>query len=170
MRLQFIALPAAVALLAAGVATAQDAPVVKTVTVAGKGGASAGSATLTAAPKGVIIRLELSGLTPGWHGAHLHEKGDCSAADFTSAGGHVHGAAPATHGLLNPGATEMGDLPNVFAGADGKVNAELYTTSVTLAALTDADGSSIVVHASPDDHKTQPIGGAGARVACAVIK
>lgn len=170
MRLHHFAAPAAIALLVAGAAIAQDAPVTRTVTVSGKDGARAGSATLTAAPKGVIIRLELSGVTPGWHGAHLHEKGDCSAADFTSAGTHVHGPAPVTHGLLNAGATDMGDLPNVFAGADGKVSAELYTTSVTLAALLDADGSSVVIHASPDDHKSQPIGGAGARVACAVIK
>ena len=170
MRLRHFAVPAAIALLCAGVAGAQDIASVKTVTVTGKDGARAGLATRTAAPKGVIIRLERSGLTPGWHGAHLHEKGDCSAADFTSAGAHVHGSMPVTHGLLNAGATDMGDLPNVFAGADGKVNAELYTTSVTLAALLDADGSSVVVHASPDDYKSQPIGGAGARVACAVIK
>ena len=80
------------------------------------------------------------------------------------------------HGLLNPEANDSGDLPNVFAGADGSATAEAYSTLVSLKgaggrpALLDADGSSIVVHASPDDHTTQPIGGAGARAACGVFK
>jgi Cu-Zn family superoxide dismutase len=81
-----------------------------------------------------------------------------------------------THGLLNPAANDSGDLPNVFAGADGSATAEAYSTLVSLKgaggrpALLDADGSSIVVHANPDDHTSQPIGGAGARAACGVFK
>ena len=58
----------------------------------------------------VLLRVEARGLTPGWHGMHLHAKGDCSKSDFTSAGPHVHGPAAAVHGLLNPAATETGDL------------------------------------------------------------
>jgi len=79
------------------------------------------------------------------------------------------------HGLLNPDANESGDLPNLYVGADGKGATEVFTTYVSLdgqggrAALQDDDGSAIVIHASPDDHMAQPIGGAGARVACAVI-
>ena len=79
------------------------------------------------------------------------------------------------HGLLNPDANEAGDLPNVFVAADGTANAEIFTTFVSLGGvdgrqdLTDKDGSAIVVHANADDHKTQPIGGAGARIACGVI-
>lgn len=136
-----------------------------------------GMASLTDAPKGVLIKLEVSGLTPGWHGLHFHEKGDCSAADFTSAGAHVHGGGvPAVHGLLNPAANDSGDLPNLFVGADGKGTVELFSALVSLKtgggrpALLDADGSAIVIHANPDDHKAQPIGGAGARVACGVIR
>src|SRR5690606_31804307 len=69
----------------------------------GNDGSAKGTVTVTAAPKGVVLRIEASGLTPGWHGAHFHEKGDCSDAKFTSAGSHVHGAVPkVVHGLLNP--------------------------------------------------------------------
>jgi Cu-Zn family superoxide dismutase len=123
-----------------------------------------------------VLRLQLKGLTPGWHAAHFHEKGDCSAAGFTSAGGHIHGAATVVHGLLNPAANDSGDLPNVFAGADGTATVEAFSPFVSLSgaggrpALLDADGSAVVIHANPDDYKTQPIGGAGARVACGVVK
>jgi Cu-Zn family superoxide dismutase len=129
-----------------------------------------GNVTVTAAPKGVLIRVDATGLTPGWHGIHLHEKGDCSPDTFTNAGAHVHTMTPATHGLLNPGGNDLGDLPNIFAAADGSAHAELFTQSVMLPALMDADGSAVVIHAAPDDYNTQPIGGSGARVACAIIK
>jgi len=139
-------------------------------------GTRAGTVTVTAAPKGVILRIEATGLTPGWHGAHFHEKGDCSAPKFTSAGSHVHGETPVVHGLLNPQANDAGDLPNIYVGADGTATVELYSTLVSLGEgsdlppLLDADGASLVIHANPDDYSTQPIGGAGDRVACAVIK
>ncbi|MBU4435594.1 MAG: superoxide dismutase family protein [Alphaproteobacteria bacterium] len=139
-------------------------------------GKDAGTITLTEAPHGVLLRLALKGLTPGWHGAHFHEKGDCGAPDFKSAGSHVHTAANVVHGLLNPDGNDNGDLPNLYVGADGMVTAELFSPMVSLhgaggrPALLDADGSAVVVHASPDDYMTQPIGGAGARVACGVVK
>ncbi len=150
-------------------------PASVTVPILGPQGQAMGSATLTEGPRGVLVRVEAKGLTPGWHGLHFHEKADCSSADFKSAGGHMHDAMPVAHGLLNPAANETGDLPNLFAGADGVANAEVFSTLVSLGAegrgrLLDADGSALVIHASPDDHLTQPIGGAGARVACAVIK
>ena len=152
-----------------------------TVDIKGAGGKSVGKATLTDAPDGVIIRIEMAAgsLTPGWHGIHLHEKGDCSDAAFTNSGGHVgHGMNNKQHGLLNSAGPEFGDLPNIYAPNKAPIGAELFTTLVTMgdtpsagrAPLQDTDGSAIVIHASPDDGKTQPIGGAGARVACAVIK
>jgi Cu-Zn family superoxide dismutase len=149
-------------------------PAALTVQIKGPMGQAMGAATLTEAPGGLLIRIEVSGLTPGWHGLHFHEKGDCGAADFKSAGAHTHDAAPAVHGLLNPAANETGDLPNLFAGADGSAKAEVFTTRVSLSrsgagALLDGDGSALVIHAAPDDHLSQPIGGAGARVACAAI-
>ena len=166
-------IPALVAVVVALPALAGPASV--TVPILGPKGEAMGSATLTQGARGVLMRVEATGLTPGWHGLHFHEKADCSSADFKSAGGHMHDAAPVAHGLLNPDANETGDLPNLFAGADGVAKAEVFSTLVSLTtgdrgALLDADGSALVIHASPDDHLTQPIGGAGARVACAVIK
>ena len=152
--------------LAASAAAAQSV----TVDLKTGSGASAGKATLTEAPKGVLVRVEARGLTPGWHGLHFHEKADCSKADFTSAGAHTHGADKAVHGLLNPAANETGDLPNLYATADGTANAEVFSSLTTLKALQDADGSALVIHAAADDHQAQPIGGAGARVACGEIK
>jgi len=157
--------------LAAALTLAASAAGADPVTVELKtgAGASAGKATLTDAPKGVLIKVEAKGLTPGWHGLHFHEKADCSKADFTSAGGHTHGGGDRVHGLLNPKANETGDLPNLYAGADGVGNAEVFSALTTLKALQDADGSAVVIHAAPDDHLAQPIGGAGARVACGEI-
>jgi Cu-Zn family superoxide dismutase len=156
------------AALLATAATAQ--PAATTADLKNGSGATIGKVTLTPAPKGVLLRVETKGLTPGWHGLHLHEKADCSKSDFTSAGGHTHGAAKPVHGLLNPSANETGDLPNLYVDAQGVGNTEAYTSLVTLASLKDADGSSVVIHAGPDDHTSQPIGGAGARVACAEVK
>ncbi len=142
----------------------------------GADGAAHGSITVTEAPKGVLLRVEAKGLTPGWHGMHFHEKGTCEAPKFTSAGPHVHASTPVVHGLLNPNANDAGDLPNLFVGADGTATVELFSPLVSLGAdkgkpaLLDADGSALVIHAHPDDYQSQPIGGAGDRVACAVIK
>ena len=142
----------------------------------GAGGAARGTVTLTPGPKGVLLRIEAKGLPAGWHGAHFHEKGDCSDAKFTAAGAHVHAVTPAIHGLLNAEASDAGDLPNIFVGADGSATVELYSTLVTATgdashpALLDADGAALVIHANPDDYKSQPIGNAGDRIACAVLK
>ena len=159
---------AAVATLIAGVVHA--APATVTSELKNSTGQIVGAVTVTEAPKGVLMRVDVKGLTPGWHGMHFHDKGDCSKSDFTSAGPHVHGSAPAVHGLLNPAATETGDLPNIHVGADGAASAEVSSNLITLTSLRDADGSAVIVHANPDDQMSQPIGGSGARVACAVIK
>ena len=119
------ALVALAATLFAGTATAADAPANQRIELKNSAGAAIGTATLANAPKGVLLRIELKGVAPGWHGLHFHEKGDCSKSDFTSAGGHVHGGPTMVHGLLNPDANEAGDLPNIFVTADGSANAEL---------------------------------------------
>ena len=138
-------------------------------------GATVGRAVLTQGPSGLLIRIEADGLTPGWHGMHIHAVGDCTAP-FTTAGGHVnHGDPKASHGLLNADGPDDGDLPNLFADAEGHAHAEVFTTRARIARdgpgqwLWDADGSALVIHANPDDHNSQPIGGAGDRVACAVL-
>lgn len=187
MRLAPLAATLALALLAGACAgaAAHERAVVETRAAVGdfgeaallnNAGARIGRAVFTQGPTGVLIRVEAEGLTPGWHGIHLHAVGVCEGP-FTTAGGHInhhHGPA-APHGLLNPEGPDDGDLPNVFAGADGRVMAEVFTPRARLAAngpgqwLLDEDGSAIVIHASADDHASQPIGGAGARVACGVI-
>ncbi len=167
-----ILLLASIALIAAAPASTS-----RTYALKGAAGDMIGQVTLTDAPKGVILRVEAHGLTPGWHAVHFHEKADCSDAMFKSAGGHVHMISPAVHGLLNPEANDLGDLPNLFIGADGMGTAEIFSpfvamqaTAPTRASLLDADGSALVIHAKPDDYMTQPIGGAGERVACAEIR
>lgn len=139
-------------------------------------GVTVGRAITTQGPRGLLIRIEAEGLTPGWHGIHLHAVGDCSDAGFKLSGGHVnHADHNKPHGLLNPDGPDAGDLPNVFADGQGRVRAEVFTTRARIAAdgpgeyLWDADGSAIVIHANADDHQTQPIGGAGDRVACGVL-
>jgi Cu-Zn family superoxide dismutase len=170
-----IAFAIAAGLVAATAAVAADAPKSAHVELKSGTGQSLGHAMLTDAPNGVLLRIEAKGLPPGWHGLHFHEKADCSKADFTSAGGHVHDKPTVVHGLLNPDATEAGDLPNLYVAADGSANAEIFSSYVSLggaagrASLTDADGSALVIHAAADDHRTQPIGGAGARIACGAI-
>ena len=133
-------------------------------------GASAGSVDILSAPKGLLLKVDAKGLTPGWHAIHLHEKGDCSDAAFKMAGAHTHAGTPAVHGLLNPAANDTGDLVNIYAAADGTAKADILTTLTTMAPLHDADGSAIVIHAKADDYTTQPIGGAGDRVACGAFK
>jgi len=174
MRKTLIPFAASTALLAAasGALAAQTAH----VDLVGLGGKQVGAATLTEAPNGVLMRVEAKGLPPGWHGLHFHETGDCSKPDFSSAGAHIHAMPAHVHGLLNPAANEAGDLPNLFVSADGAGQAEFFTAQVSLtgqgarAKLLDADGAALVVHASADDHQSQPIGGAGGRIACGVIR
>lgn len=133
-----------------------------------------GRAVLTQGPTGLLIRIEATGLTPGWHGVHIHTTGRCDAP-FTSAGGHINHPTAVPHGLLNPDGPDDGDLPDIFADTEGRVNAEVFTSRARIAAtgpgqwLWDADGAALVIHAGVDDHRTQPIGGAGARVACGVM-
>ena len=138
-------------------------------------GASIGSIALRGSAAGVVLRVTLKAgsLTPGWHGVHLHAVADCSDAEkFLNAKAHINHDNK-KHGLLNAEGPDNGDIPNVFAAADGSVNAELFTPFAKLTGangLQDADGSAFVIHAAEDDHSTQPIGNAGARVGCAVIK
>ena len=159
-----------------GLVSAQTAPEVRTSSLKDANGQVIGQVTVTAVPNGVVLRVQAKGLAPGWHGMHFHEKADCSDPAFKLAGGHVHAKTPVVHGMLNADFNDAGDLPNLYVNADGSATVELYSTLVTLhdsgarPALLDADGSALVIHANPDDYRSQPIGGAGARVACAPIQ
>lgn len=145
----------------------------------GADGAETGSADLSEGPAGVLIRIEVEGLAPGWHGVHFHATGDCSDEKFMSSGGHINHLLKAEekpHGLLNPQGPDFGDLPNLYVAEDGTGKAEMFSGLVSFdgaggrAMLFDADGSAIVIHEGADDHASQPIGGAGARIACVVLE
>lgn len=138
-------------------------------------GKSVGTITAQKGPEGLLLTVDLKDLPPGPHGFHVHAVGDCSDHDhFEKAGGHVR-ESDDKHGLLNPEGPEPGDLPNLIVHADGTVKAEIYAPDLEIGGddeenVLDADGSAFMIHANPDDHKTQPIGGAGERIACGVIK
>ncbi len=147
-------------------------------------GAPTGHVILTNTPRaGVLIRVDLTGLSEGWHALHLHKVGDCRdfADGFKASGSHVD-PDDQPHGLLNIYGPERADMPNIYAGADGHATAEMFNGTVALFAseasaaqagpfpLVDDDGFAIIVHESADDHLTQPIGGAGKRIACAAIR
>jgi len=140
----------------------------------GNDGKEIGKVTLRGGSGPTVLRITIpaGAVTPGWHGVHFHAVGDCSDHEkFQASKSHVnHGGKK--HGLLNPEGPDAGDLPNVFAAADGSVNAEVSSPTPLTGAegLRDADGSAFVMHAGEDDHASQPIGGAGARIGCAVIK
>jgi len=137
----------------------------------GPDGASMGTVTLTQVPSGVLVSADVHGLSAGGHGFHIHSVGAC-APDFTAAGGHFDPDATG-HGLMINDTPHPGDLPNIYAGADGTARADVLTDAVTLDAgadhsLFDADGSAIIIHAKPDSYGEEP--GAGDRVACGVTE
>jgi len=137
-------------------------------------GKTIGRAFFYEGPRGMLMRIEAGQLTAGWHGVHIHAKGLCEGPKFESAGGHYNPDGK-SHGLLHPQGAEAGDLPSFFVEASGVGRTSLYTDLVSARgtggrpALLDADGSSVVIHAGPDDQSTQPSGGSGDRVACGVI-
>jgi superoxide dismutase, Cu-Zn family len=135
-------------------------------------GQSVGTATLTQVGGAVRILLEAKGLSPGLHAMHVHAVGKCDPPDFTSAGAHFNPTGK-QHGALNPQGSHAGDLPNLNIAADGSGRLETTTEQITLGtgstSLWDTDGSALVIHAAPDDFKTDPTGNAGGRIACGVI-
>ena len=133
------------------------------------GSGTTGAATFTQSGDKVTMKLDVSGATPGEHGAHIHENGDCSAADASSAGGHWNPATK-THGSADP-AHHLGDLGNITIGQDGK-----GSLTVTKEAWMIGDGSpqdvvgkALVIHGGQDDLMTDPAGNSGNRAACGVI-
>ncbi len=124
-----------------------------------------GQAKLSQAEKGVQVNLEASGLTPGKHGFHLHEKNFVNN-DFKTAGGHFNPGSK-KHGHDNPEGHHMGDFPNLVVAADGTLHAELTLEDVTLEKGKDQSvwGKSFIIHAAEDDYKTDPSGNSGDRIA-----
>ncbi len=131
-------------------------------------GIAVGRATAREATGGLRITLDVTGLTPGTHGAHVHATGRCDAPDFMTAGGHWNPTGT-KHGSLNPAGPHEGDLPNLVIGADGRGTLGITIPGATLDGLLDADGSAIVIHSAIDDLMTDPSGNSGARIACGVF-
>lgn len=134
-------------------------------------GTSGVTGTVTFSRRGTQITatLDLRGLRPGAHGLHIHERGDCSAADGSSAGGHFN-PTNMQHGNPASGPHHAGDLPMITADRNGRARLTTRISGVTLDQGDNAIiGRAVVVHADPDDYATQPAGNSGARIACGVI-
>jgi superoxide dismutase, Cu-Zn family len=139
----------------------------------GLGAEVAGALSLVPAEgDAVVVTGLVTGLAPGSvHGFHIHEKGDCSSPDFKSAGEHFN---PTSQPHGNPGtpAHHLGDVPNLTANNDGRADVNARVEGVTLGSggTNDLVGKAFVVHAKPDDYKTQPSGDSGDRIACGVVE
>lgn len=135
-----------------------------------QGSSTTGTVMLMSMGDGVHFSGVISGLAPGAHAVHVHEKGDCSAPDAASAGGHFNPTS-ANHGAPDAIPHHAGDLGNVVAGADGRAEINNHANGVSLQpGANSINGRAVIVHAAADDFKTQPTGNAGGRVACGVIQ
>ncbi|MBA4765756.1 MAG: superoxide dismutase family protein [Erythrobacter sp.] len=135
-------------------------------------GVPVGTAQLLSNGQTLSLAMAATGLEPGEHGFHLHTTGRCDAPDFTSAGGHLNPLGR-EHGSLNPEGQHLGDMPNLVVGTSRTGSIEIDIGPDTPAYrdyLFDADGTAIVIHAGPDDYRTDPAGDAGSRVACGVLR
>ena len=137
-----------------------------------KDGKLVGRADFHEVADGVLVRLDVKGLTPGLHAVHVHTVGKCEAPGFASAGGHFNPGGK-KHGLKSPDGAHAGDLPNMLVAKDGSGRFEALTDAITLKAgsnsVFDADGSALVIHVGVDDYVTDPTGNAGDRAACGLI-
>ncbi len=173
----FVTAAFAAAILAplAGCETAREPDGGPPMPLINSSGQSIGTVRAWQTTGGVGLRIEASGLPHGIHGLHVHAVGRCDPPDFQSAGAHWNPAAR-KHGFRNPAGPHAGDLPNVEVAANGALgatvtlpNASLTAPPSTAGALIDADGASLVIHATADDYATDPSGNSGARIACAVL-
>lgn len=143
------------------------------VNLAGASGSIvSGQLSITPMGDGIHFRGELGGFKPNsTHAIHIHEKGDCSAADASSAGGHFN-PANVKHGRVSAPPHHAGDMDNIVADAKGVAKVDSHASGPVLGggAPNDAIGRAVIVHASADDYTSQPSGDAGERVACGVIK
>jgi superoxide dismutase, Cu-Zn family len=132
------------------------------------GSSVSGTVTFTKTDKGMVVVADITGLTPGKHGFHIHEYGDCSAPDAMSAGGHFN-PGMMKHGGLNDADRHEGDLGNITADAKGVAHLEITDTMLSFEGTHSIIGRGVIVHAKEDDLVSQPVGNAGARVACGTI-
>jgi superoxide dismutase, Cu-Zn family len=148
----------------------QSGPSASTALKPTQGNKTAGNVSFRQDGNKVRVVASVSGLTPGMHGFHVHEKGDCSAPDGMSAGGHFNPSGK-PHGDVSSPEHHAGDMGNITADSDGNAKLDLTVDGLSVAAgaPNSVVGRSVVVHANPDDFKSQPAGNSGPRVACGVI-
>jgi superoxide dismutase, Cu-Zn family len=133
-----------------------------------QGNEVSGKVTFTQVNDGVKVVIDLKGLSKGKHGIHIHECGDCTAPDASSAGGHYNPAMK-SHGAPMDATRHAGDMGNIEADATGNAHLEYVDKTISLSGDESIIGRSVVVHKGEDDLKTQPSGNSGPRVACGVI-
>jgi Cu-Zn family superoxide dismutase len=165
---RFRASPLLGGLLALCLATTAGAQMATATLTPTAGNTAAGRVVFTQKGDKVTVTAKVSGLAPGGHGFHIHEKGDCSAPDGSSAGGHFNPTGK-PHGT--PGVDHhAGDMPMLQVDASGNATLTADLEGVTIGSgATDIVGRSVVVHKDADDYKSQPAGNSGARIACGVI-
>ena len=162
----------AAALLAAAVSMPANSAEMANTQLKDASGKAVGDVDLMQTPAGVLIKLQIKGLTPGEHAFHVHAVGKCDAP-FDSAGPHFN-PGNHKHGMLS-GEGHAGDMPNLHVPQSGELSVEVVNSAISLErgkpnSVFDNDGSSLVVHAKADDYKTDPAGNAGDRIACGVIQ
>jgi Cu-Zn family superoxide dismutase len=133
-----------------------------------KGNDVSGIVTFTKEADGIRVVADITGLKPGKHGFHIHEYGDCTAEDGTSAGGHFN-PENVQHGSPTDSIRHVGDLGNIEAGQDGKAHFEMTDALLSFSGSHSIIGRGVIVHGGEDDLTSQPSGNAGPRVACGVI-
>jgi Cu-Zn family superoxide dismutase len=152
-------------------ASSSTGPTATAVIEPRSGSTLSGTAKFTGAPEGLAAHVEVQGATPGPHGVHVHEKGDCSDPKALSAGPHYNPNAGAHHGGPVTPVRHGGDLGNIEVGPDGKGTLDVVVTAVSVADVANGVvGRAIVVHEKVDDLMTDPAGNSGARIGCGVIQ
>jgi superoxide dismutase, Cu-Zn family len=155
-------------------ASASEAKPAASATMVDATGKVIGTLTLEETPRGIFVTGHLSDLPPGVHGFHIHDKGAC-APTFEAAGPHFNPTG-AEHGRRNPEGRHLGDLENLAVQPNGHVRVWVFAPpGATLSgegpnSLLSGDGTALVVHADPDDERTDPTGNSGARIACGVVE
>ncbi len=154
----------------AGTASENKLHAEATITMLGENGAPVGTLNIDQDGNKVVLRGTFTGLKPGKHGIHIHEKGDCGGKDAKNAGAHFN-PTKAKHGPPESGNRHAGDFGNLLADKEGNATFEMITDSLTVAPGPDSvAGRAVVIHKTKDDGKTQPSGASGPPIACGVIE